>query len=235
MSTRSRYWAVIPAAGVGRRMQADKPKQYIEILGKTILEHTVQSFISHPQIAKVVVVVGADDPYWPELSIASDKKVIQAVGGEERCHSVLNGLSALNEHANVNDWVLVHDAARPCIDKHVIDHLMQQIAEHPVGGILAYPVRDTIKRSDANGQIAETIDRNSLWHAMTPQMFRVGALQSALQFVHDKGKVVTDEAQAMEFLSVKPLLITAPAYTNKVTQMGDLLNAEQYLQTLRHT
>ncbi len=229
MSSSPRYWAVIPAAGVGRRMSADKPKQYLELSGRTILEHTIECFYQHPLIKVVVVVISNDDPHWPELEISKHTKIHTASGGIERCHSVLNGLNALLDIADDDDWILVHDAARPCIDKQDIDHFIQQIGDHPIGGILATPVRDTMKRSNDQNEIVDTVEREQLWHALTPQMFRFKALRSALISVLDTEQTVTDEAQAIELTSVKPLLISARSYTNKITHMGDLAIAEQYL------
>lgn len=230
MQTKPRYWAVIPAAGVGRRMEANKPKQYIELLGKTVLEHTLETFINFASIEKVAVVVSKEDPYWPELELSKHSKILTVIGGNERCHSVLNGLLHLKSFAEDNDWVMVHDAARPCIDNEQLQDLVEHISEHPVGGILAYPVRDTMKRSNDNNQIVETVDRENLWHAMTPQMFRLKKLTEALQSALENDSIVTDEAQAIELTSVKPLLIPAQLYTNKITHIGDLKLAEDYLK-----
>ena len=233
MQTTQRYWVVIPAAGVGKRMEANKPKQYIQLLGKTIIEHTLDCFISYEKIEKIIVVVSEGDPYWPELKISQHNKIMTVAGGQERCHSVLNGLTSLSSMADDNDWVMVHDAARPCIDIEDLQQMMDQLSDHPVGGILAYPVRDTMKRSDPDGHIIETVDRTNLWHAMTPQMFRLGKLTKALKSLLDSNTFVTDEAQAIESTSVKPLLITARTYTNKITHIGDLVLAEEYLKSMR--
>ncbi len=230
MQNKPRYWAVIPAAGVGRRMQVDKPKQYIELLGKTILEHTLETFIDFKQIEKVIVVIGKDDPYWPEIKLSQHAKLITVIGGEERCYSVLNGLLHLQEFADDNDWVMVHDAARPCIDFQQLNDLIEQVSNHPVGGILAYPVRDTMKRSNINNEVIDTVERENLWHAMTPQIFRLEKLVKALKSSIDNKSIVTDEAQAIELTGVKPMLIAAHSYTNKITHIGDLKLAEDYLK-----
>ncbi len=231
MSSTARYWAVIPAAGVGSRMQADIPKQYLQVLDKTILEHTLEQFCNHPSIEAVVVVISKDDPYWPTLDIKEHPKIKTTEGGSERCHSVLNGLVSLQQFADSNDWVMVHDAARPCLFRNDIDKLIHQIADHPVGGILATPVRDTMKRSNQEHEITETVSRESLWHAMTPQVFRLKSLLMALKSAIDGGILVTDDAQAIELTGVKPLLISGPLYNIKITHMGDLSIAEHYLKS----
>lgn len=228
-SEQPRYWALIPAAGVGRRMGADRPKQYLPLAGRTVLEQTLQRFIDHPAIAGLVVVVGADDPYWPELRLACDKPLLRAVGGAERCHSVRNGLERLREEAAEEDWVLVHDAARPCLGRADIDRLMADTADDAVGGILAVPVRDTMKRADAHGRIAATEPREGLWHALTPQMFRLGRLYAALGQALDDAVLVTDEASALEHSGASPLLVEGRADNIKITRPEDLALAEFFL------
>ncbi len=151
-------------------------------------------------------------------------------GGAERCHSVLNGLQALRQQAQPNDWVLVHDAARPCVRQADIEKLMTQLAEHPVGGLLAVPVRDTMKRADTGREIVETVNRDGLWHALTPQMFRLETLFNALQNVSNRGELVTDEAQAIEKTGQRPVLIEGHADNIKITHPQDLSLAEMYLQ-----
>lgn len=225
------YWVVIPAAGTGSRMQSDVPKQYLKLCGKTILEHTAEHFIRHPKIKGIIVVLNSDDPCWQLTSLATNDQVRSATGGSERCHSVLNGLTALSDLAKENDWVLVHDAARPCLSADDIDHLLSEVADHPVGGILAVPVRDTMKRANDSNEISETIERNGLWHALTPQMFRYGKLVQALTEAIKNQEIVTDEAQAVELTGVKPLLIQGQTSNIKITQMGDIELAEFYLRS----
>lgn len=225
----SKYWAVIPAAGIGSRMGAEVPKQYLQIKGKTILEHTLARFCQHPRIEGVVVARAADDKYWPALEVVSHPKVMQTLGGRERCHSVLNGLAYLQNRAQPDDWVLVHDAARPCIRAEDIERLMSELSHHPVGGILALPVRDTMKRGDAGNEIIETVDRQGLWHALTPQMFRLGTLNNALQEAIVNNRLVTDEAQAMELAGLRPKLVQGHPDNIKVTHKLDLSLAELYL------
>jgi len=229
MTTDIHYWAVIPAAGVGTRMQAEVPKQYICINQKTILEYTLERFCSHPKIEGVVVVISGDDNVWTTLGISSHPKIIVAEGGAERCHSVMNGLQVLSEKANSNDWVLVHDAARPCIRKEDIDRLIDTLNGHNVGGLLGLPVKDTMKRADRSFIIQETVEREGLWHALTPQMFRLGMLIDSLGNAISKDLFVTDEAQAIELNGLKPLLVEGHSDNMKITRNHDLALAELYL------
>ena len=225
-----KYWVVIPAAGTGSRMATEIPKQYLEIAGKTILEHTLNRFIEHQNIAGVVLAISPDDHYWEQLDIQSAKPLIMAVGGAERCHSVLSALQTLEEHADQQDWVLVHDAARPCLRSEDIDKLIAEVADHKVGGLLAAPVRDTMKRSIDN-VVTETVERTGLWHALTPQMFRLSDLKAALENTLQKGLVVTDEAQAMESMNMMPLLIEGHVDNIKITRPQDLELATHYLES----
>lgn len=222
------YWAVIPAAGVGSRMQSNIPKQYLTISDKTILEHTLDRFLQHTKISGVVVAISTGDEYWPELSVTSDKPVIVAAGGAERCHSVLSALNTLSDHAEPKDWVLVHDAARPCLRREDIDKLIEEASLHAVGGLLAAPVKDTMKRSVDN-VITETVERDNLWHALTPQMFRLEELREALENIVKNDLIVTDEAQAMEFMQKMPLLVEGHLDNIKITRPQDLDLATHYL------
>jgi 2-C-methyl-D-erythritol 4-phosphate cytidylyltransferase len=224
------YWAVIPAAGIGARMDVEVPKQYLKINGKTILEHTLEKFCQHTVIEGIIVVIADNDIYWPKLAIASHPKIKHVVGGIERCDSVLNGLQMLSSMAEPDDWVMVHDAARPCVRKEDINHLIEIVADHPIGGILALPVSDTIKRGNKNNSISTTVDRKGLWHALTPQMFRLSTLRLALSECRSNDKVVTDEAQAIEICGNHPLLIEGHPDNIKVTHNYDLALAELYLQ-----
>lgn len=225
----ARHWVVIPAAGVGARMKADRPKQYLPLRGKTVIEHTLSCFMQHPAIAGIVVALSPDDPYWASLHIDSDVPLHVAAGGRERCHSVLNALHLLTQHAGANDWVLVHDAARPCLTRADIDKLCASLRDDEVGGILAVPVRDTMKRADGEGRISATEDRNGLWHALTPQMFRLELLTQALEQALADGFVVTDEASAVEHAGLRPKLVEGRADNIKVTRPEDLALAEFFL------
>ena len=219
--------AVVPAAGVGSRMKADRPKQYLQIHGKTILEHTVEKLLSHPQVSKIVVAVSDDDPYYPELPLNLNPQVIRVSGGTERADSVLSALDYIAQQ-QLSDWVMVHDAARPCIQLSDIDKLISGAMTHDVGAILAAPVRDTMKRG-AQGQIEHTVDRIDLWHALTPQMFRSKPLRKVLSEALQQGVSITDEASAFEWKGLSPALIAGRSDNFKITQPEDLALAEFYL------
>ncbi|MFG0415273.1 2-C-methyl-D-erythritol 4-phosphate cytidylyltransferase [Pseudomonas sp. zjy_8] len=225
----ARFWLVIPAAGIGARMAADRPKQYLQVAGRSILEHTLQRFLDHPALRGVVVSLAADDPYWPLLAVASDPRIRRAAGGRERADSVLAGLETLkNEGAADDDWVLVHDAARPNLALEDLQRLLDSLADDPVGGLLAVPARDTLKRAGADGRVQETVDRSVIWQAYTPQMFRLGALRQALAQALRAQVAITDEASAMEWVGLAPRLVEGRADNLKVTRPEDL----QYLQVL---
>lgn len=210
-------------------MQADVPKQYLSINHKTILEHTLECFCTNPRIKGVVVAISGDDEIWKTLDISSHPKITMAEGGLERCHSVLNGLRALSDQAYSNDWVLVHDAARPCLRNEDIDQLIDTLDGHDVGGLLGLPVRDTMKRADATGTIQETVNRDGLWHALTPQMFHLSALIEALENALSKDLFVTDEAQAIELNGLQPVLVEGNPDNIKITRNNDLAMAELFL------
>lgn len=217
------FWAVIPAAGVGARMAADRPKQYLQLGGRTILEHSLDCFLDHPCLKGVVVSLAADDPYWPGLRCAVDARIQRAAGGCERADSVLNALLLLHaQGADDADWVLVHDAARPNLARTDLDRLLAELADDPVGGLLAVPARDTLKRADAQGRVAATIDRSTVWQAYTPQMFRLGALHRALADSLVADVAITDEASAIEWSGQAPRLIEGRSDNIKVTRPEDL-------------
>ncbi|ROL74689.1 2-C-methyl-D-erythritol 4-phosphate cytidylyltransferase [Pseudomonas vranovensis] len=217
------FWAVIPAAGVGARMAADRPKQYLQLGGQTILEHSLDCFLDHPCVKGVVVSVAADDPYWPGLRCASDPRIQRAEGGQERADSVLNALLLLHaQGAADSDWVLVHDAARPNLARSDLDRLLAELADDPVGGLLAVPARDTLKRADANGRVSSTIDRSTVWQAYTPQMFRLGTLHRALADSLVADVAITDESSAIEWAGQAPRLIEGRSDNIKVTRPEDL-------------
>lgn len=217
------FWAVIPAAGVGARMAADRPKQYLQLGGRTILEHSLDCFLGHPRLKGVVVSIAKDDPYWPGLACAGDARIQRAAGGRERADSVLNALLLLHaQGAADGDWVLVHDAARPNLARADLDRLLSELADDPVGGLLAVPARDTLKRADANGRVSATIDRSTVWQAYTPQMFRLGALHRALADSLVADVAITDEASAIEWSGQAPRLIEGRNDNIKVTRPEDL-------------
>lgn len=224
------YFAIIPAAGAGLRMGAVVPKQYLTVQGKTILEYSIQALLNIDFIKKVVVVLAPSDTYWERLplSLTQHPRIITAVGAGERQDSVLNGLKVLPSETNSDDWVLVHDAARPCLTQQDVFQLKETLSRHPVGGLLGTPVRDTLKRCLPDGQVQETVCRQNLWHALTPQMFRYGILLNALQTALSKKQTVTDEASAIELSAGNPLVVPGRADNIKVTVPEDLLLVERF-------
>lgn len=226
-----RCFAVVPAAGVGRRMGSGVPKQYLPLAGRTVIEHTLARITAHPRIVSTVVAISPGDDYWPEVAARlAPARIAMAEGGSERCHSVLNALECLAAIAGEDDWVLVHDAARPCIRAGDIERLVTTLLDHPVGGLLGLPVSDTVKRADARDEVIETVSREGLWRALTPQMFRIGPLREALRAALAMDRLVTDEAAAMELAGHRPRMVEGQADNIKITRPGDLALAELYLQ-----
>lgn len=220
---------LIPAAGSGSRMGAQLPKQYLPLLGKPLIHHTLSLFCAHPAIAQVIVVLSPDDTCWTDTG---DGKVrVLRCGGETRAATVLNGLEAMADEVATGDWVLVHDAARPCLSRELLDRMLDELADDPVGGLLAVPVADTLKRADNDGRVARTEPREGLWRAQTPQMFRYGLLRQALQSMGTD--TPTDEAQAVESLGLAPRLIAGDGHNLKVTYPEDLVMAELILRESR--
>ncbi len=228
--SRVRYWAVVPAAGVGRRMGSVTPKQYMQLNGRLVIEHTLETLLACQRLDGVYVAVSPDDEWWGDTAMAKHPQLVRVDGGPERCHSVLNALNLLQQSAAPDDWVLVHDAARPCLRSDDLEKLIDTLHDHPIGGLLGVPVRDTMKRADTQAAISETVSRDGLWHAYTPQMFRLGPLHQALEQAIAKGLIVTDDASAMELAGVKPLMIEGHDDNIKITRPEDLVLAEFYLK-----
>ncbi len=224
------FWAVVPAAGGGQRMQAGRPKQYLDLRGRPVIVHSLERLASFPGIRGMVVGLAPNDRHWPNLTPLPTKLLATYVGGDERAVTVLNGLQALSDHASPDDWILVHDAVRPCVRPDDIVKLVTAVSEYPDGGLLAVPVTDSLKRADPAGQVSATVARDDLWHALTPQMFRFAALQHALERVLRNEIAVTDEAAAIEYAGGRPRLITGHADNIKITYPGDLALAEFYMQ-----
>jgi 2-C-methyl-D-erythritol 4-phosphate cytidylyltransferase len=218
-------WCVVPAAGRGTRMGADCPKQYLPLAGKPLIVHTLERLAAHPRIAGLLVVLGAKDEYWPGTTTLRGKPVRTATGGAERSDSVLAGLHALPPEVGGDDFVLVHDAARPCVREADIARLVDRAAQTD-GGLLGAPLRDTLKRADEDGHSLATEPREQRWRAFTPQMFRRGELVSALRAVALDGRPVSDEAMAMELAGFRPLLVEGAEDNIKVTTAADLALAE---------
>jgi len=231
----NKVWVIIPAAGVGARMQADRPKQYLPLLGKTVIEHTLDCFLTHPAVTGIVVAVSSGDPFWAELMATTLNQYSQlhtAPGGRERSDSVLNALNYLVDTLQIapETGVLVHDAARPCLSRTDLDKLLAIGGNQTAGAILATPVRDTMKRAQVDAtRISHTEDRNGLWHALTPQMANVGLLRTALAAAWEKGVVVTDEASALEHAGLHPVLVEGDARNLKITRPADLALATFFL------
>jgi len=223
------YWIIVPAAGIGTRMGARFPKQYLPLAGKTVIEHTLERLLEIPNIAGIYLVLSEQDTYWADLSLAQDARIHRVTGGAERCDSVLNALEHLQTTASSDDWVLVHDAARPCIQTISILHLIDQVKNHFVGGILGVPVSDTLKQV-ADSVIQSTADRRLLWQAQTPQMFRLGLLRNCLQRALAEGKTITDESSALECYGYQPLMIQGRSDNIKITRPEDLAIAAMLLQ-----
>jgi 2-C-methyl-D-erythritol 4-phosphate cytidylyltransferase len=243
-----RYWLVMPAAGVGRRFGNTKPKQYAPLQGRTVIEWALAPFLTDPSCAGVSISLAADDPYWDEVSDRISKlpgrppELIIAEGGLERSQSVRKGLAALASRALADDWVLVHDAARPCLSANDLQHLLNRLSTHRVGGLLATPASDTLKRASlehvpaqprntagADPAVAETVDRAGLWRALTPQMFRYELLCNALDRAAATNRLPTDEAQALEWTGEHPVLVQGSAANIKITSADDLVLAAALL------
>lgn len=225
-----RYWVVVPAAGAGRRFGDKVPKQYAALHGRTVLEWALAPFVSDARCGGAVVVIAPSDTWWVKIS-ERIPGVTVVQGGGERSESVRKGLQALNRKAGAGDWVLVHDAARPCLSNSDRDRLLEQAGAHAVGGLLAMRASDTLKRAQADGAVDSTVDRADLWRASTPQMFRYGRLCEALDRALAAKRFPTDEAQALEWLGDRPLLVEGSAGNIKITTHDDLVLAEALLTT----
>lgn len=229
-----KFWALVPAAGTGTRMKSNIPKQYLKLGSQTVIEHTLDTLFSCASLSGIVLVLSPNDPYWPELGYRPGSEYVGkgleiVTGGSKRCHSVLNGLQHLSGIAHENDRVLVHDAARPCVRHEDIELLIAKAGNTPDGGLLGVPATDTMKHI-VDGRVGSTVNRTDLWHALTPQLFPLGALQEALAAVIEKGGLVTDEASAMEQAGYHPFMVEGHADNIKVTTPADLACAGFYLQ-----
>ncbi len=229
MTASEACWGVLPAAGIGARMGESLPKQYLRVQGATLLEHSLRSLLADSRISHVAVALHPQDEHAASVALLDDARVIKTVGADQRAGSVLAGLLALQALAAERDWVLVHDAARPCLRRDELSRLIDQVMQSEVGGLLAEPVVDTVKRADRDGRVQGTLDRTGLWRAQTPQMFRYGELVAALRQAQDSASAITDEASAME-LAGHPVQIVEGVSSNlKVTVPDDLALAGWYL------
>lgn len=225
-----RIWAVIPAAGVGRRMAADVPKQYLDLLGQPIVCWTLQSLLSHPAVQGGVIALADHDTTWDSIAHEYPRPLHRVTGGAERSDSVLAALEFLLGQGNEDDWVLVHDAVRPCVTGDDIDRLLAAGLSRPDGALLAVPVRDTLKRQETGGRMRDTASRDGLWHALTPQLFPLRLLYEALNTALERGSPVTDDSQAMETAGYQPLLVEGRSTNIKVTRPHDLALAAAVLR-----
>jgi len=223
------FWVIIPAAGIGSRMQSDRPKQYLKISDQTILEHTINCFLTHPNFNTVVLGLSKEDQYWKTLSLSASPQIETFEGGCDRVNSVLNGLRFIGDRAKPGDWIWVHDAARPCLSHQEIDDLVDALTKVEDGAVLAVPINDTIKRASKSSVVEKTIDRTGLWRAMTPQVFRFEPLKRAIEQCLCDQIPVTDESSAIEYCGGNPVLVTGSEKNIKVTHPKDLQGAAKII------
>jgi 2-C-methyl-D-erythritol 4-phosphate cytidylyltransferase len=214
------YRLVVPAAGTGSRFGGTVPKQYLPLAGRTVLDWSLAPFLADARCLQIVVALDANDQYFAKSALQAEVRVRSVIGGAARSDSVWNALQVVG--GDDHDWVLVHDAARPCVSHSEIDTLLAELASDPVGGLLALPMADTIKRADAKARVAATMPRETLWRALTPQMFRLGPLRAALRAAQAANRTPTDDAQAMEWCGHLPQLVRGNAQNLKITETADL-------------
>ena len=227
---RSDVWAVVPAAGIGRRFAGARPKQYVTLGTRPVIAHVIAKLAAVRGVAGIVAAVAPSDPWWKEVSEGFDMSVATVDGGAERCDSVLNALDHLSGMAADGDLAMVHDAVRPCVEVADIERVVTAARSAPDGAILAAPVGDTLKRAGADGSIADTVERYRLWRAFTPQVFPLGRLRAVLREAIESGRNVTDEAQAMECVGARPLLVEGSSGNIKITRPEDLALARALLE-----
>jgi 2-C-methyl-D-erythritol 4-phosphate cytidylyltransferase len=227
-------WVVVPAAGSGARFGAGLPKQYQSLAGRPLIAQTLMRLLAHPSIEGAMVALAPDDRHWATLALRFDKPLLTCAGGADRADSVLAALRALPATVADDALVLVHDAARPCIRHADLDRLIDAAQDDLVGALLALPLRDTLKRADAQARVLATEPRERLWRAQTPQAFRRGALTRALELAHGDGAAITDESMAMERIGLQPLLVEASEDNIKVTVAADLALAGRILAMQRN-
>ena len=223
-----RYWGIVPAAGIGTRMKVKCPKQYLKVGGRYILDHALSVLFCSPQVQKIVVSISPDDAYWHSTQASQESKVMTCIGGQQRVHSVWNALTHIKPYAEPDDWVLFHDAVRPCLSYKELNRLFVLDAD-PVGGILALPIVDAIKKSDSEQYIQDSLERRDLWRALTPQMFRYHLILDAIENVINTDHEVEDEASAMQIAGHPVRLVEGDTANIKLTYPADLSFVEAYL------
>ena len=228
-SDENQIWAIVPAAGIGSRMQANKPKQYLEIAGQAIIAMTLNQLLSTERFAKIVVALNENDSYWSTLGLRESTEISTVFGGETRMHSVLASLLSLRDLAKDNDWVLVHDAARPNISLQLINKLIISLQQDPVGGLLGLPVTDTVKQVSFSGKVETSLMREKIWLAQTPQMFRYGLLCDAIEDALQQGVILTDESSALERMGYQPKVVLGDIANMKVTTTEDLTTLLRFM------
>ncbi|MBK51602.1 MAG: 2-C-methyl-D-erythritol 4-phosphate cytidylyltransferase [Gammaproteobacteria bacterium] len=219
-------WAIVPAAGQGKRMGASVPKQHLPINGKTVLQYSLERLARVRALAGLVLVLHPDDGTPMSADLPDTLPVLIARGGNERCHSVLNALNILESKSASDDWILVHDAARPCLRAAEVDGLLEAVCNHDVGGLLAAPVSDTLKKVNDKGEVVGTVSRSLLHKALTPQVFRFNILRRALKLAAKQNTIMTDESAAVESLGLSPLVVRGSTDNIKITHTSDLFLAE---------
>jgi len=228
-SPKPKIIAIVPAAGIGVRMKSDLPKQYIKINNCTIIEYTLRALLSHPNIVRIIVSLHKKDHSFHNLSISSDLRILSVLGGDKRINSVLSGLVVRTDA----EWVIVHDAVRPCLSYQDLENLIAITKKSKVGAILARPVSDTIKYSDSkNKKTLLTFPRHRLWHALTPQLFPINLLRFCLKKIILDKINITDEASALEYCGYHPLIILGSYKNIKITYPEDLIFAKFYLKKI---
>ena len=231
MSALPKCWAVIPAAGIGERVGSKIPKQYLQVAGKTILEHSITPFVNSSYMVGITVAIHPQDTCFESLNLknSASNKLHSVTGGATRAHSVLNALNSIEAKVDENDFVLVHDAARPCLSDSDLNHLIASCMAHDVGGIIGVRMTDTIKNVDKDGMVS-TLDRENIWRAYTPQMFKFGLLRRAIQSALNDNVYITDEASAIEYIGYQPCIVEGDARNIKVTTAEDVALAEIFLK-----
>jgi len=227
MGSNTPVWAIVPASGIGRRMHADRPKQYLKFCHKTVIEHTLDRLLGCDQVSGAILVLRTDDKYWEKLHYAFDKPLFIAEGGAERQDSVISGLIRLHEIHKDSCYAMVHDAVRPLVKAQDLLSLIKAVNQNKAGAILASPIADTLKRADKKNCITETVDRSDLWRAFTPQLFESKLLLNALHKARKNNQQMTDDSAAMEAIGYKPQLVECSPDNIKITQAEDLKLAEQ--------